>query len=361
MVRLERRGGPPNLEKDFEKMVLNVLGGRTLDAQANLESKKGRFPDFGLFRDIVLIEMKNLQTNQTQRLSDVYNKLALESEKPYFYGRRSVDSLLSTASNRDKILAEMFSKLKRTIERILKSANDQFETYRTRNKKKNTVNVCVILNSYLEEYSPEVIARAIHSKMGSESSEVHRFKSIDCVIYITEKHFTSDANGRIKHGVVIYEGMGVVNHPWKDQFVQRILNSWSIFRTGEIAEKYDDIKNFETLEDIPDKIARYQQWQIDYRRRPYLSRLNFEQVRLIFNRFIVLNSLTFVKGSWAKPSRSETEKNLRTFQNLIEEINRRGIDMRQIALKNLTDSEKQIVFRGIPLELRNILDKDSAI
>jgi hypothetical protein len=191
------------------------------------------------------------------------------------------------------------TKLGRTIEAILSKANRQFRSYGSRHPQKNTVRVCVILNSTLREWSPDVLIDAIHGKMKSGPDEP-RFSHIDAVLYISEKHMRMLPDGRPAHGIVIYAAQGAIDHPWKMQFVDRIVDEWSHMRTGVSVLEGKDI-NFEVVEDIPEIMRHSETWQLEYRRDPYLQMLPVEQLRAMFQRTVAVNSLAFVKGSWPKP------------------------------------------------------------
>jgi hypothetical protein len=165
VMRFERHGGPPDLEAAFRALISSRLRGRVLDDNQDIEASQGRFPDFSCFRDIVLIEMKHLKTDQQDRINDVIDKKLDPTEKPFFYGSRESHFIVDAASNSEAINAAISSKLARSIEGLLHSADAQIKSYRSRNERKNSIGICVILNSSLREWSPDVVAHAIHSKM----------------------------------------------------------------------------------------------------------------------------------------------------------------------------------------------------
>lgn len=56
-------------------------------------------------------------------------------------------SMTGEPSNGAEIVSEITSKLGRTLETVLRSANKQFDSYRSRHPRKNAVNICVLLNA----------------------------------------------------------------------------------------------------------------------------------------------------------------------------------------------------------------------
>lgn len=350
-ARFERRGGPPDLPVVFADFVLKVLRGRSLDDQFDIESADGEFPDFGLYRDLVLIEMKHLEQEQQDRVQSVLEEKALKDEMPIIFGAASITIDKETFSNADEILQAIMTKLARSVESVLSKANRQFRGYRERHPRKNAVNICLIVNSKIPEFTPELVAKAVHSKMKAREDGAQRFESIDVVLYISEKHFTPLPGGRAAYPVMIYEGMGAIENKWKMELVNRIVHAWSLHRTGTPMEATLDMNAFAPVEDVPDSMSRSEAWLLEYARRPYLRDLSVEQLRVEFQRAMAINSLTFLIGSWEKPPQRFTAEGLRHFQHVIAELGRRALDVREMAAEKLTDRERKVVFQGLPGEL----------
>lgn len=348
--RFERWGGPPDLPAAFTAFVTKVLGGRSLDDSFATESTEGEFPDFGLYRDLVLVEMKHLESEQRERVQSVLDDKIAKDEMPIFYGQRKISVNNADFSNGDEVLRAIFGKLNRSLEGHLSKANRQLRSYRARHPRKNAFNICVILNSKIADYTPEVVARAIHSKMQSQEGE-QRFEAIDAVLYISEKHFAPLRDGRVGYPAVIFEGMGLIENGWKGELLDKIVQSWAVHRTGTPTQVSEDVNAFTSVEDVPEKLSRSDAWLLEYARQPYYQHLVLDELRVEFNRAMAINALTFIIGSWPKPPRWVTEEGLRRFQHLIAETNRRGIDIREMDVKKLTAKERKIVFEGLPLEL----------
>lgn len=348
-MRLERHGGEPDLESAFESLIIHQLHGKVLDENKNQEAREGKFPDFSCFNDLVLIEMKHLETDQTPRVNDVFQQKLNPAEAPVFYGERNSGLITSVVSNGDAINAEIASKLSRTIETILSKANSQFLSYRERNPRKNSVNLCVILNSKLPEYSPEVMAYAFKGKIKLGMPD-ERFPSIDGILYISEKHFRTLPDGRNAFAMLECHAAGIRNHPWKINFLNRIVDAWSNARTGQSSERDNRHADFETIQDVPGTMRRSEAWSLEYQREPYLQKLTLNQLRVHFHRIIALNSLSFLKGNWPKPEQKQTIAVLRRLQHANDEINKRGLNLRELDYKLLTDHELLQVHAGLPAE-----------
>jgi hypothetical protein len=354
-MRLERSGGPPDLQMAFKILIQRHMCGRALDENHAKEGAEGQFPDFACFGDRVLIEMKHLETDQKDRVNKIFETKIQPAERPMFFGEIAAHHIIDSVSNGQAIKQEIASRLGKTIEQLLSKANAQFQSYRSRHPRKNSVNICVILNSRVQEFSPAVVVHAIHGKIKTARPDEPRFPHIDAILYFSEKHFRILPDGRAGCAVSIFELVGAENHPWKKQFIERIVDAWSRMRTGSSVVEAADPYGFEVIQDIPDSLRRYEAWMLEYQRNPYLSALSLERLRVSFQRAVAVNSLAFVKGSWPKPSKEKIAEGLRVFQHVVEETKRRGIDLRMLDPRLLSSKEREEVYAGLPLELARLL------
>lgn len=354
-MRIERRGGAPNLEEAFEHLIVKRLNGRSLDDDMARESSKGKYPDFACFREIVLIEMKHLETDQNDRLNSALEEMANPDEKPLFYGTRDADLIIKSLSNASEIERKFSDKLGQTIGRVLQSANKQLGDYRKRNPRKNEVNICVILNSTIQVYSPEIVVHAIHRKMAIADRRQPLFPSIDAILYISEKHATRLVTGQLAFPIAIYEGAGAIENPWKTQFVDRIVSAWSSHRTGGAPFEGSLESQFEPLHDIPERMSRSDLWYLEYERSPYLKDVSDEDLKVIFARNIGISSINLVKGEWPKLPDASLRENMRRFAHIIAETNRRGIDLRGFSPAAMSPNQIEKAYKGLPPELIDIL------
>jgi hypothetical protein len=350
-MHVERRGGPPDLQAAFRHFVVQNLSGRLLDDHKDEEAKLGKFPDFACFRDLILIEMKHLQSEQNSRVNDAYKKTVLRDEEPRFYGQRNID--LDQMSNADEIRSAILNKLAKTIETHLNKANSQFGDYRGRNPRKNSLSVCLLLNSLIDEFSPDVVMHAVHRKMKLVKDEV-RFPHIDAILYISEKHFQCLPDGKIAFAVLTVIGMSAIEQSWKMDLIDLVARKWSEFRTGAVPVP-GSAEGFQSIDEIPRSMTRSEVWQLAYKRDPYLSAKTDNELKLHFHRSLAVNSLAFIKGGWPKPDQKTIIARIRRFSDTIDEINRRGIDMRQFDRRALTSEECLQVYAGLPEELIEML------
>ncbi|WP_271612525.1 hypothetical protein [Bradyrhizobium sp. CCBAU 21362] len=352
-IHIERTGGPPDLPAAFAHFVVHHIHGRSLDDNKDEEAKRGKFPDFACYRDLVLIEMKHLEIEQNERINETYKSRVPANEVPFYYGKRRLD--LNRFSNGREIASAILSKLARTLETHLSKANDQFDDYRKRNIQKNSVSICLLLNSQIDEFSPDVVIYAVQQKFRRPGSAGQRFPHIDAVVYISEKHAQKLPDGRIAFAIAHIVCAPAIEQHWKIEIVDRILQRWSEFRTGSAAASGRP-DGFASVVDVPPQMPRHEAWKLAYRRNPHLRPLTNRQLMVYFHRCVGFSAL-LSHGSWTIPSQEEHLGYVRSFGDVIEEINHRGIDLRQFAPEGLTPQERAQAYAGLPQELIDRLSR----
>jgi hypothetical protein len=354
-IHIERTGGPPDLPAAFAHFVVHHLRGRALDDNKDAEAKLGKFPDFACYGVLVLIEMKHLENAQNERINETYKSRVPAGEVPFYYGKRRLD--LNQFSNGREIASAIISKLARTLETHLGKANDQFEEYRKRNPRKNSVSICLLLNSLIDEFSPDVVIYAVQQKLRQPSAAGLRFADIDAVLYVSEKHAQKLPDGRIAFAIAQIVCAPAIEQRWKMPIVERLLQSWSEFRTGDAAV-FGRPNQFESVVDVPPKMPHHESWKLSYRRNPYLRPLTDRQLMVHFHRCVGFSAL-LSHGSCQMPSMEEHLGYVRDFGDAIEEINHRGIDLRQLAPAGLTPQERAQAYAGLPPDLIEILSRQA--
>jgi len=214
----------------------------------------------------------------------------------------------------------------------------------------------VLLNSQLQEFSPDLVMYAVHAKI-TKSGNPNRFPNIDVVVYISEKHSRILPDGRIAFAIASLHCASIIANPWKAQFDDLILRRWSHFRTGGDFVAANTLRDFEPVEDIPRMMKRHEFWRLEYRRNPYMRSLSDEQLKVVFNRCVAQSAVAFVKGDWQAPPVEETRGQMRLMSHLVEETNRRGSDLRSFSPGLLSPENRSQILHGLPAELADMFTK----
>lgn len=156
-------------------MVCRDHAGGHVFRQDGRKANEGQFPGFACFRDLVLIEIKHLEADQKDRVNKILETKIHPAERSMFFVEIAAYHVINSASNWQAIKQEIASRLGKTIEQLLSKANAQLQSYRSRRPRKNSVNVCVILNFRVQEFSPAVVIHAIYGKIKTARPDEARF------------------------------------------------------------------------------------------------------------------------------------------------------------------------------------------
>ncbi|OKH90203.1 hypothetical protein [Thalassospira sp. TSL5-1] len=359
-MRVERNSSPNDMSETFSQFVTKRLKGISLDANFNEEAKHGKFPDFTCFNGLALLEVKQLKSDQNERLNETIENNESIDNKINFYGKRSFETSFKDGPEKEEIRRQLHNKLSRTIEDHLRKAKEQLKNYSKRNPRKNRVNICIFLNNSIGVFTPDLFASCIDRKMNHKSKDSTRYNSIDYVIYISEKHYIHEEQ-KFRLTIWSYTNVEATNNPWKDQVIEKIITEWTQFRGAPISlqtESLQSIENSEEIIDIPKKMTRSEQWAIEYQRYPYLSEESIDNIRIIFHRTLLCTYISIIKGKWKKPTKEQQITYLRNFSHVIEEINRRGLDMNDMNKNLLSEQEITRISKGIPQDLIDLIFKE---
>jgi hypothetical protein len=76
-------------------------------------------------------------------------------------------------------------------------------------------------------------------------------------------------------------------------------------------------------------MKRYEHWELDYKRMPYMAGFTVEQLRERFDEIFCISSLRFIKDSPLKPSEDAVNWSLSSMSHITLEMGWRGIPITQ--------------------------------
>lgn len=88
-MRVERTGNIVALTPRVEKFLVEKLRGRSFDAKGNNTTR----PDYLCLSGLLSVEIKTLEGEATERLSNVMTPLKERDDFPAFYGEWPIDSV----------------------------------------------------------------------------------------------------------------------------------------------------------------------------------------------------------------------------------------------------------------------------
>ena len=326
----------------------DALSGIALD---DIQHPSQRRPDFSCLRGLLVIEVKSLVEDATQRISNVTEELEKREDWPIFYGAWPMDSVLRNLKDPDPVRWRMIERIGRAIKNHLKKASKQLAAYAADNPRLNQVRVVVLINEDLGIYHPNLVVPTIQEALVRQEDNVPKYKSIDAVLYMTERHAVRDDNN-IAHPFITIPGRTMANSPWKNSVLEFLVRRWCQWEGARyIATDPTDptafVNSFVTLDHIPDQMRRQDAWRLAYRRSPYMRSWKYEELLELWDKLAILDMFALIKDSPIKRSDADIAKSLERFTHLLEEIAHRGLtaEMFDGESDRLIDAGKRM---GIP-------------
>lgn len=323
-MRIERNGPTPPLTPKLVEFLTAELSAVSLDLDGDVEKR----PDYECLRGLLLVEMKSLEGDPTERLE---NAVAADKESeawPKFYGSWPMESVLKNLPNAEEVRRKTFERLSRAIVTHVKKANDQLREFSVRHPRRNRVRMLILVNEDYEAYSPDAVGYAVAKELSrrNESGAI-RNADIDVVVYFSERHAT-EIDGLVALPVLIIPGFGGDLAPWKVDVAEFLSARWTVWN-GATAVSPDkaQLKDFGAVEDIPRTMKRHELWSLEYRRRRYMRKWTDDELRDLWDAVMLISMLAFHKEPPMRPPQESVTQTMERFTHLQEEIAMRGIPL----------------------------------
>jgi len=295
-----------------------------------MQSPQQRRADYSCLKDILVVELKTLEGDGTERVENFNDELRSRADYPAFYGEVPVESLLKNLSDPETVRHKLTDRVGRAIVSHLRKANKQLAAHAQQFPRKNLVRLAVIVNEDHPLYEPNVVMFIVQRALAKQSGSKFVYENIDAVVFMTERHATN-YQGNITLPIVTVYGHGIEVDPWKGMFVRRFTEGWAAWNGKSVHDNVAGADQFEPIDHIPEQMKLNEFWRLEYRRNPYLNARTDDQIRSQFDESIVTSMLSMVKDSPIRPTQAQVTDNMRLFTHVLEEINRRGIPMRNLA------------------------------
>ena len=195
----------------------------------------------------------------------------------------------------------------------------------------------VLANESIALLSPDVIAHKVHRMLNKRTTDgAPQFPEINMIWMISEKHVTE-----FRPGVVgipslllrqeIPDPMGV------EEFVESLQPRWATFHhvpcqivSGATLSDLRFRKNPNLEQPSQEGLTMAQVWHNEYNARPYLARMADRILIKHAGRIFAQMTPGFLKG-FTDADHARSKRVMRAWAHFLDEVNRRGMDMRDIA------------------------------
>jgi hypothetical protein len=327
LEKIERRGKVEPLTPRFVRFMTEALAGRALD---DLQAPSDRRIDYSCLRGLLAVELKSLEDDGSERMSNLTDALKQQKDWPEFYGQWPLDSVLANLDDPESAKQKSSERVGRAIVKHLKKANKQLAAHAETFPRRNLVRLVVLLNEDQEIYDPATARYIIQKELNRIDSTAPRYESIDAVVYLSERHATRAGND-VGFPVIAVMGQPMDDASWKADLIDVVVQRWAAWSGARhIDGRPDAMRPFATIDHIPERMRRQDLWRLQYHRNSYMRSWTSEQVRDCWDECAVMNMLAMMKDSPARPSKEDVMRNLERFTHVLEEVAHRGITLPEL-------------------------------
>jgi hypothetical protein len=324
-MRIERKGPVAKLTPRLERFFIEALGGESLDDILHAEARKA---DFRCLNGLLAIELKTLEQDGAQRIDNLTAELSQRPDWPVFLGSVPIESLFKHVQDAEKVKRRFVDRIGRAVKDHVSKADKQLAAHEATFPRKNMLKVMVLANEDHEIYDPAMVGYLVQKILLRQENGAHLYPHIDAVIFISERHAAA-LKDQIAFPIVCIDGHSMTCAPWKSDIIEMFMTRWARWNGAELYHSDLQTQRFRAVEHIPEHMKRYEHWQLEYKRMPYMAAFTVEQLRERFDEIICISSLRFIKDSPLKPSDDAVSWSLSSMSHITLEMGWRGIPITQ--------------------------------
>ena len=307
------------------------------DLSLTPEQQNAERADFFLNDRQIVCEIKSLKRDTSAKVEKILQPYQSRPEWPIFYGSWEINHILKYLPNSDQLRREILDAATTAIKELVRKANRQIRETKRTFKIPSADGVLVILNDLVDILSPMIILRKFIrlDKKRTQDGE-HQFPEITVTWIISETHYTQlSPHFRVFPGFIVaadgadqgvtFKYINLLNADWA------AYNGLPFFQLG--GDQLEKIE-FESIEEekklSAKEMTRHEIWRMQYTQQPYLSGLNEEELARYAEQLISALAPGLLKGATEEQKQRMMEL-LEPWTHFLEEVNLRGLDMRELS------------------------------
>lgn len=335
-----------SLEDRFVRFLRSLPNSEEIDALSPAkESAKGRRADYLLAGRQVILELKTLNKDTSHKVAAELEKQSLRDDYPVFYGERELQKVLDALPDGGEIHKRIYDAITRSIEKDVRSAEEQITETRKLFTLPNSVGLLVILNESIEVLDPTVVASRVSQLLGRVRTGRSAADKVDFVWLILESHSVQGLGRQRVHPNVLIIGEGGERYPWFRGFHADMQSRWAAFNNAARIDGGDDIAGLRYISSKQEAAAPATQlplhevWRLKYRSRPVLRSKSDNEV-LEFGGDLLARILPSILVGGTGFDKDRDLPLMEMFTGFIEEMNFRGLDMRRVPRPPIPDHSR---------------------
>jgi len=327
-----------SLEDRFLDFIRTIEGAEFVDElELSAAQKEAQKADFFFSDRTVICELKSLKTNTEPKIEPLLEPYRGTETWPVFYGNWNVSKILKHLPDSEKINRKLINAVSSSAHGAIRSANQQIRSTKKLFSIPDAGGLLVLLNDSVQVLGPDLLLKRVGEILRKRKPNGDlQFPEIDVTWILTETHLVK------LHKNLVGLPAGIIAD-WNSaeiipvaDLVETLQPLWAEFNGLPFVRSIPDELKTEILVSRkefgkqfgPEK--RSDRWRRIYREAPYLSEFTKEEI-LWIGRYLLM--AIQIAGSTQKDPlqpRDRFPQLISPWTHFLEEINRRGIDMREL-------------------------------
>jgi hypothetical protein len=313
------------------------------DLDLTTMQRQAQKADFFFERRRIICETKTFADDPTWKVEDRLKPHQSRPEWPIFYGNRPLSQVLQKFPDRAEINRKVFEATTTAIQKAIVDANRQIRDTKKTFDLPNSGGLLILGNDLIKIFSPEVIAHRVqHTLTKRTPAGEPQFPHINTVWMISENYIVEFGPGRTGIPALFYQN-DVPDPANVAGFTDALQAHWAAFHGAPIemieGSNLDELRfRAHPMHDsqlkTPETLAG--RWRREYDDNPYLQNLSIARLIRHAERLVARITPGMLKGASAMQQR-ESQRLMRSWTHFLQEVDRRGLDMREFSpmLRNL--------------------------
>ena len=324
------------LPEKFTSFVRSYEGAEIIDELSlTPDQQAAQKADYFFNGRTIIDEQKSLEIDTAHKIEAILKPYEGTAEWPLFYGEQELQKIVNFLPNPEKINAKILEAVTDSIEGLFEKANRQIRTTKQTFGLPSSGGLLVILNDLVDVLSPDILAFRVRRCLQKRTKTGEpRFPEVTVVWAINTAHYTQ-LTPTLKAMPLLIMPSGLPDPNHVETFVGLLGERWSAFEgQPHLRTNAETLKNFKfsTFRDEANKsgsLPRHEVWRLQYRQNPHLR--NLSKIELFK---YGLRSSSEMEDMLCTESKEKLTPELmdevgRKFTYFLEEMNFRGIDMRE--------------------------------
>ncbi|MBU1039699.1 MAG: hypothetical protein KKF77_01195 [Proteobacteria bacterium] len=284
----------------------------------------------------VIVELKALEADPEGKVQNELEKHKERKEYPLFYGKQELSKILKHLPDGEKINADIYDKVTRSIKQSFRSSDKQIRDTKITIDCSDANGLLVLLNEDINILSPEIIAYSISQQLAKKDMDgTAHYAHVTSAWVISENYYYRARPETVALPSIVIDGPSAVNNHEFSKILDILQAEWAKFNgvplikaeLGKISD--NDFLPLKALQrDVP-QTTRQEQWQRQYRTNPTLRSMPDKELLRYGRNIIEMMRKNFSVGAQRPPDfvLMKIQKEITFF---FEEVNIRGLNLKDM-------------------------------